>query len=171
MQIFVEQLTEKAFAEFGRVLSKPAECQPSVTSAISASWLGTSDLMGIGAQPAKQVTFLEIYARPKQFDTVERHVSSAEAFIPLEGFSILLVAPPEATDELDRPDMRRARAFIFDGSRGILMRPGTWHALPYTLTPRCSILVLVDDRILPNNDLHISPVEPIQFVFAGDLAE
>lgn len=169
MQIYVEKLNAETFAEFGRVLGKPVDIAPTVADATSASWLGISGLMDIGTRPARHATYLEITARPACYDKMEKHESSAEAFIPLEGVSILLVAPAEALDAQGGPDMSRARAFLLDGSQGILMRPATWHAVPYTLTPSTTVLVLVDDAIIPQNDLHITPVEPVEFVLNGDL--
>ena len=50
--------------------------------------------MGIGEKPGRQATFLKIHTRPALYDKMEKHESSAEAFIPLQGQSILLVAPP-----------------------------------------------------------------------------
>jgi ureidoglycolate hydrolase len=167
MRIRVEELTEDRFQKFGHVLGEPITVSPSVANETSSSWLGVTDLMGIGSVPSRPVTFLKIHARPALYDRIEKHETSAEAFIPLEGRSILLVAPAEAVDEQGRPDMARARAFLMDGSQGILMRPATWHAVPYTLTDVATYLVLVDDTILAKQDLHITPIEPIEFDLSG----
>jgi ureidoglycolate hydrolase len=163
MRIIVEPLTEAAFAEFGHVLGEPASAAPSIRDQVSDVWLGLSDLMGIGSVPGRQITYLKIHTQPPSYDRIEKHETSAEAFIPLEGRSILLVAPANGTGGVDLPDMRRARAFLMDGSRGILMRRGTWHAVPYKLTDVATYLVLVDDAIIAKQDLHVTPVEPIEF--------
>ena len=76
---------------------------------------------------------------------------------------MLLLVPADAIDSEGRPDMARARAFLMDGSKGVLLRRGTWHAVPYNLSEVATYLVLVDDAIIEKQDLHITPVEPIEF--------
>jgi ureidoglycolate lyase len=161
MQIKVEILTQDAFQSFGRVLGEPEDISPTLSDAVSNVWLGFSDLMGIGEKPGQQATFLKIHTRPGLYDKMEKHESSAEVFIPLQGQSILLVAPRK---EVDRPVMDQARAFLMDGSKGVLMHAGTWHAVPYTLTDVSTYLVLVDPTIIARNDLHVTLVEPIEFI-------
>jgi ureidoglycolate hydrolase len=161
MQINVELLTDDAFKEFGRVLGEPRLVPPDIIDEVSNVWLGFSDLMGIGTQPDKQVTYLKITHRPASYDKMEKHETTAEAFIPLEGKSILLVAP---WMDKDKPDLSHARAFLMDGSRGVLLHPGTWHAVPFKLTQTATYLVLVDPKIIKNNDLHVTSVEPVEFI-------
>jgi ureidoglycolate hydrolase len=171
MRICVEPLTEQAFAECGTVLGEPSGLKPNIQDEVSDVWLGFADLMGIGGVPCRAATYLKIHTRPAVYDKMEKHETSAEAFIPLEGRSVLVVAPPEAVDAQGRPDMTRARAFLMDGSRGILMRPGTWHAVPYKLSEVAPYLVLVDDAIIAKDDLHVNQVEPMEFDFSALPAE
>lgn len=163
MRIRVEPLTEGAIAEFGRILGDSSTDEPTIRDHVSDVWLGFSDLMGIGSVPGRQITYLKIHSRPEKYDKIEKHEISAEALIPLEGESVLLLVPAEAVDDEGVPDMSRARAFLMDGSKGVLLRRGTWHAVPYNLTDVATYLVLVDDAIIPKNDLHVTPVEPIEF--------
>jgi ureidoglycolate lyase len=163
MRIHVESLTAAAFAEFGAVLGEPAGVPPAIQDAVSDVWLGFASLMGIGERPGMQCTYLKIHTRPVCYDRLEKHETSAEAFIPLAGQSILLVVPAQAVDGAGVPDLSRARAFLIDGSQGVLMRPGTWHAVPYNLTDVATYLVLVDETIIARDDLHVTPVEPVEF--------
>lgn len=167
MRINVERLTEAGFREFGQILGEPAAAPPTIRDQVSDVWLGFGDLMGIGRAPGRHVTFLKIHARPPRYDRVEKHETSAEAFIPLEGQSILLLAPAEAMDGDGNPDMTRARAFLMDGADGVLLRRGTWHAVPYNLTDVATYLVLVDDAIIEKNDLHVAHIEPVEFVLSN----
>ena len=162
MRVTIEKLTAAVFAEFGAVLGEPADGGPDVTTPVCDCWMGVSDLQGIGSVSGRQITYLKIHTRPKVFDQMEKHETSAEAFIPLDGQSVLLVVPADAMDDQGRPDTTRARAFMMDGSQGILMKPGTWHAVPYPLTDLATYLVLVDDAIIPKNDLHVTAIEPIE---------
>ena len=163
MRIRVESLSAGALAEFGRILGEPSTVDPNIRDQVSDVWLGLSDLMGIGSVPGRQITYLKIHTRPAKYEKIEKHETSAEAFIPLEGESVLLLVPADAIDSEGRPDMARARAFLMDGSKGVLLRRGTWHAVPYNLSEVATYLVLVDDAIIEKQDLHITPVEPIEF--------
>ena len=163
MRIHVEPLTDESFADFGCVLGEPSVAAPTIQDQVSDVWLGLSDLMGIGQAPGRQITFLKIHTRPPAYDRIEKHETSAEAFIPLEGRSILMLVPAECVDERGVPDMRHARAFLMDGSRGVLLRPATWHAVPYNLTDVATYLVLVDDAIIAKQDLHVTPIEAVEF--------
>jgi ureidoglycolate hydrolase len=163
MKIKVEQLTETNFAAFGNVLGASDMKRPNLTDAMSNVWLGLSDLMGIGSTAGKQITFLHIHSKPAKNDKIEKHETSAEAFIPMEGTSILMVVPAEAVDGKGRPNMSKCRAFLMDGSKGILMKPGTWHAVPYPLSDEATYIVLVDDAIIAKNDLHVTPIEEVEF--------
>ncbi|HWJ73628.1 MAG TPA: ureidoglycolate lyase [Kaistia sp.] len=57
---------------------------------------------------------------------VERHLYSAQAFIPCGALRYLvLVVPPRASDGM--PDAARALAFAVPGTMGINYAPGVWH--------------------------------------------
>ena len=163
MKIKVENLTETNFAKFGNVLGVSEVKSPNIKDDISNVWLGMSDLMGIGVNPGKQITFLQIHSKPVINNKIEKHETSAEAFIPMQGMSILMVVPSEAIDRDGRPDMTKCRAFLMDGSKGVLMKPGTWHAVPYPLSDEATYIVLVDDAIISKNDLHVTSVEEVEF--------
>lgn len=166
MRIQVEPLTAARFAPYGRVLGQPSEAAPTIVDAVSDVWLGLSDLMEIGATPGRQITYLAIHTRPARYDRIEKHETSAEAFIPLTGESVLLVLPPGAVNGAGA-DMSQARAFLMDGRQGVLLYRGAWHAVPYTLSPPSTYLVLVDDAIIARGDLHVIPIEPIEFDLSG----
>lgn len=162
MRIKVDQLTDEAFRPFGRVLGQPDDEPPNLTGEMEDVWLGMSDLMGLGGETQRTVTYLKICRRPAVYDTLERHSTCAEAFIPLEGESILLVAP--ASGASDGPDPCGIRAFYMDGTKGVLLCPGVWHAVPYNISRVATFLVLVDDAIIEKNDCCKVPIEPVEFV-------
>lgn len=163
MKIKVEALTEDSFRAYGKVLGRPDENLPDITDAISNVWLGVSGLMDIGHRGGQSVTYLEIHSRPERYDTIERHLTSAEAFIPLRGESVLVVGP--AGEE--NPSADSLRAFYLDGSCGVLFPRGTWHAVPYALSDAVTFLVLVDDVSIRNGDIDKRTVEDMAFDLSG----
>lgn len=167
MHIKVEPLTSGGFAPYGLVLGEPQGMQPTIRDAVSDVWLGFTDLLGIGSLPGRHVTFLKIHTRPFSYDRLEKHDTSAEAFIPLEGRSVLMVVPPGIPGDSDKPDLTRVRAFLMDGCAGVLLRKGTWHAVPYNLTDMATFLILVDNSIIACQDLHVTPIEPVEFDMNG----
>lgn len=166
MKLRVEELTAEAFSAFGAVLGSRSS-DPDISDDVHQVWLGVSDLMGIGASRGRQVTHLRIHTNRDPYNKLEKHETSAEAFIPLLGRSVLVVVPPDATLDSGAPDLKQAHAFYLDGSKGVLLKPATWHALPYLLDGEATFLVLVDDAIIEKGDLHITPVEPIEFDLSG----
>src|SRR5689334_16790406 len=74
---------------------------------------------------------LPLSREPIEWSQMERHLAVTQAFLPLGGVaSIMVVAPP--SDPADRkalPPPDSVRAFHMDGSRGVVLRRGTWHAL------------------------------------------
>ncbi|MHB1459569.1 MAG: ureidoglycolate lyase, partial [Armatimonadota bacterium] len=171
MKLCVNELTQEAFSEFGKVLGIP-DCEPTIGDDVHQAWIGISDTMGIGQSSGKQITALRIHTNPPCFEKMEKHESSAEAFIPLDGQSVLVVAPADASTESGGPDMSCTKAFLMDGSKGVLMKRGTWHALPWKLTDKATFLVLVDDSIISSNDLNITPVEAVEFeMLSGEKQE
>jgi len=164
MKIKVEKLTEKTFAPYGNILGRTDNRTPDIQDEISDVWLGVSDLMQIGNNGGNPATYLRIHSHPKLYNTVERHLTSAEAFIPLEGKGILLVGPADNTKPLNPNDLR---AFYMDGSCGVLFPKGTWHAVPYKMSDILSFLVLVDDVSIKNGDIDKQTIDNVEFDMSG----
>jgi ureidoglycolate hydrolase len=89
-----------------------------------------------------------------EFDMLERHVKSTQAFIPLGGDpSIFCLAPPTDPDDPDSlPDLDKVKAFILDGTIPINLHPGTWHQDPLPLREKADFL-LVTRAELGQDDL------------------
>jgi len=165
VKIKVQELTEDAFAPFGMVLGRPGSKQPNISDEIANVWLGFSDLMGIGSVQGRQITYLDIHSKPEKNNAIEKHNTSAEAFIPLDGRTVLMAVPAEATNADGTPDMSKCKAFLMDGSKGVLLKKSTWHAVPYLLSDSASYLVLVDDAIIEKDDINKVSIDEIEFYF------
>ena len=93
-------------------------------------------------------------------DRIERHVDITEAFIPLEGVSILPMAPPRDNDN-PRAEVPfdSLTTFLLDGSKGIVMKKGTWHWPPFPITEKVAFSVILSRKTL-ENDLDIRDIKP-----------
>lgn len=121
----VEPFTEESFAPFGVVVgprATPAEFKGSA----SEGWL-----LDFQAQGGAQLMYSRFHHQNMRFSVLERHFGVTQGFVPLNGTPlVMVVAPPTArSGPQATPDPGSLRAFLLDGSRGLLMHEGTWHTL------------------------------------------
>lgn len=118
-------LTAERFAPFGDVIATSSSGTEPMNEARFERYgnLATADVDAGGNVAISIVRSKSPTALPYHFDMVERHPLGSQAFIPLAGFSfIVVVAPPgEAVDPAD------LQAFVTNGSQGINYHRGTWH--------------------------------------------
>ncbi len=153
----IESLTPDTFVPYGRVLAQPTTPTEAPGRHDLDVWFHISDLMGLETQePA--FTFLTVKRHDAPLNQLERHRRTAEFFIPLQGESVIMVAPVSDPDDPDaRPDETRVRAFHLDGSAAIALPRGGWHWAPVPLGEQATFLLLFDRDIL--NDIQICQIE------------
>lgn len=157
-EIRVEPLDPREFAPFGRFLGKPKAVSPSGEREDLTVWLGISDLLGMDAESTVW-GYLTIYRHDLPLDKLERHCRTAEAFIPLEGSSVMVVAPPtDPNDPTASPDESAMRAFLLDGGAGVFFPSGVWHWAPFAITEKATFLLLLDKDIM--DDIDVRDVGP-----------
>lgn len=123
--LHVEPFTEESFAPFGIVVgprAAPAEFKGNA----SEGWL-----MDFQAEGGAQLMYSRFHHQEMRFSVLERHFGVTQGFVPLNGTPlVMVVAPPTARAGADAaPDPASVRAFLMDGTRGLLMHEGTWHTL------------------------------------------
>lgn len=140
IELKVNMLEDEAFAPFGDVLG-PQEGKPDIAEDIIDFWPGVSAADTTDAD--FQFHWLEIKTvRDFECNEVERHTLTTEALIPVGGQSIVIFALSKDMDDVNSPvDPSSARAFYFDGSKGINMKKGVWHGLPFPLTEKAYFVV------------------------------
>lgn len=122
MTVGLGVLDDAAFAPFGQVVQAPA---------------GDSDLAGdrfrawridFDADGPVQVMVVHYDEQPLRLNRLERHLAVSQTFISLAGqASVMVVAAP--TEGTAGPAPGDVHAFLVPGGGGVLMWPGTWHAL------------------------------------------
>ena len=146
-------LNNKSFAPYGTIIG-PQDSKPSVSNSKLDFWLGTDEIKlnnGIG-----QICWLEVkYQHSFICDSLECHMNSSEALIPMLGQSIIVVGLSEVkSDSGSLPDVKSIKAFFIDGTNGVNFKPGVWHWLPYPLSKRAHF-ALVFKKGTPDEDLWI----------------
>ena len=136
-------LTHERFAPYGDVISTSVEGVQAMNEARFSRYddlaqidvdTGSDGHVAISIARSKTPT-----AFPYHFDVVERHPLGSQAFIPLAGFSfVVVVAPPGESAELN--DLR---AFVTNGRQGINYHRGTWH-MPLIATGEGQEFLIVD---------------------------
>jgi len=139
----VEPLTAEAFRPFGSLVAAGAGPADFAGSA-SESWL----LPPFEADAGFQMMFSRHRFQPMRFSRMERHFAVTQGFVPLGGTPfVMVVAPPTSDDPADVPAPERVRAFLADGSAGIVLARGTWHTLDrFPVRPPHVDLAFLTDR-------------------------
>jgi ureidoglycolate hydrolase len=69
---------------------------------------------------------------------------TSQTFIPLLGCcGLFLLAPPEDLENKDSlPDLDKVVAVIFDGTKGINLKLGTWHCSPFAVSETSNYIMV-----------------------------
>ena len=124
-QIQVEPFTPESFAPFGIVIGDTSR-KSDFQGGVSDAWLLPFD-----AEGGTQLSYSRFYHQKMRFSVLERHYGVTQGFMPVNGTSlVMVVAPPTPKAGPDRaPKPESLRAFLMDGTKGLLMKEGVWHTL------------------------------------------
>ncbi len=123
-EVVVEPLDRDGFQPFGQIIGELATPPIFQTPSVEV-WQ-----MDFSSQGAVEVMFVRYRKEAYEFATIERHYDIAQTFFPMGNSpSIMVVAPPDNENRSKIPEPDAVRAFFVDGKTGIVLWPGTWHAL------------------------------------------
>jgi len=126
MKLRVQELSAETFKEFGQVSVAPPTVKPEHSCDEYDWW---SDVMVFDSIKEKYgVGFSRIKKTPLRQTCSERHMSTPECLLAVNGDMYIIVGPPDYPDEPARlPDLSRFAAFKIKAGEAILMNPGVWH--------------------------------------------
>ena len=154
-EIKVKILTRECFKPFGTLI-EPLITKPTISDGALDYWGALAEVYA----EKPQVSFLTVKKRDFELDKIERHVKLTEVFIPLEGTSVFPLAPPK---NIENPKaevpLDELVAFLLDGSKGIVMKKGTWHWAPFPITEKATFAVILGANTL-KEDCDIREVKP-----------
>jgi len=125
----VHDLTDDAFAPFGRVIRTPTRAQ----DASGPGWRWWAETVLIEGDGRRWgVGYLDVEPDPPpRLDWAERHLRSPEAILPVAGGCLVYVAPPDHPEQPDRmPPVGEFRVFRVPPGTGVVMDAAVWHGAP-----------------------------------------
>ena len=125
VKLALEPLSQDAFAPFGQVIAKTSS-PPVFTGTSLESWPFDFSIDG-----TVELMLNRFHYRDIEFTMIERHFHVTQTFLPLGGMPMAMVvaAPTDPADWSAIPRPEDLHAFYVDGTQGIMMWRGTWHAL------------------------------------------
>ena len=126
IQIKARYLSDIDFSPYGQVLdydSSEEKVYPDPNVIVTAG-VGRLEIV----KGNLDLIHLRVIRREFIGTILERHVLTSQTFIPLLGCSgLFLLAPPEDLEnENALPDLKKVIAVIFDGTKGVNIKRGTW---------------------------------------------
>jgi ureidoglycolate lyase len=141
ISLFVEELTEGAFAPFGRIVSPP-ESQPDAAGPGWRWWAEVATLTGDETEWG--VGWLNLQPAEPRFDWAERHFKTEEAVIAAGADLLLYAGPPEHPEEPDRLcPLEDFRVFRVPAGHGVVLDRAVWHGAPLAVDGPTSALVVI----------------------------
>jgi len=89
--------------------------------------------------------------KPLEFTVLNRHHNATQALIALNGKPTVVLVGPKGLAFDDESHLSHLRAFLCDGSAGINLALGTWHAGPYPLTDHVDLVNVQGRQVLAND--------------------
>ncbi|MEM8916902.1 MAG: ureidoglycolate lyase [Pseudomonadota bacterium] len=152
IEIRLEPLTRAAFAPFGWLL-EGGSGPPSFTRPGLEHWRFPFE-----ADAPFRLQVMRYHRQALQLSRLERHIAVTEARMPVAANRAVLVV---ADDKGDRdPEPETVRAFLLDGSAGIMFKQGTWHGLDCFPVdgPHADFLFLTDQATEAEIEAQPTPV-------------
>ena len=125
IEIRLEPISAEIFAPFGEII-EAKRSEPIFTGKNMDSWQMQFSIDGTTA-----LMINRFYYQPLEFSMMERHFHVTQSFLPFGKIPMVMVVsgPTDFDDRSSIPKTADIRAFYLDGTQGIMLWKGTWHAL------------------------------------------
>lgn len=142
IDIRLEPVSAEKFVPFGEII-EGKQSEPQFTADHMESWPMQFDIDG-----KTELMLNRFHYAPLTFSKMERHFHVTQCFLPFGKVPMAMVvsAPTGLNDSSALPGPEDIRAFYLDGTQGIMLWKGTWHALHrFPLRPPCVDLGLITE--------------------------
>jgi len=146
IDIAIEPLTRDSFAPYGQLIAA-GDGAPDYARPTLDVWH-----LDYASDAPFRIQIMRYSHKPMMFSRLERHLCVTEGRLPLNGaMSVLAVAGATLGAGGDMPDPSTVRAFLLDGSSGLIFKPGVWHSLDcFPLAPPYVDYALLSDVATEN---------------------
>ncbi len=147
--LFVEEMTEEAFAPFGDLLQADGPADMMINQGRCGRYHDRAQLEFVEARAGISLFQAEPCTLPLTLEMVERHPLGSQAFVPMTAHPFLVIVAPDQRGQPDMPGV--PRVFETRAGQGVNLHRGVWHGV---LTPLFAPgLFAVVDRIGTGNNL------------------
>lgn len=144
IELKIKKINENSFKKYGKVLDIPKN-KPTHSDKCFDIWMGFEDIFTKNNK-SKFSWFKVKYRNDFGCINIERHLNTSEALIPIKGQSIIIVGLPGIKGSGEIVEKDSLRAFYIDGTKGINLKPGIWHWIPYPLDNEADFLLIFADK-------------------------
>jgi len=125
IEIRLEPISAEIFAPFGEIIEKKSS-EPIFTGKNMESWQ-----MQFSIDGTTELMINRFHYQPLEFSMMERHFHVTQSFFPFGKIPMAMIvsAPTVFDDRSSIPKPEDIHAFYLDGTQGIMLWKGTWHAL------------------------------------------
>ena len=153
-KIELRPLTVQGFEPYGTLLAPPLE--PDEHTVYSETFTfyrnrctfrSEDGILGVGVS--------HILKRPFRSASMERHFTTDEINVPLNGDMVALFAKPTSDDPEELPDINQVEAFLLHQGQAVVIKKGVWHWCPMPVTHDTDMLCGLCYDLLKYDDLVI----------------
>jgi len=137
-RIKAEAMTAEMFQPFGELLDATRFPAGGESGSCPVNFSGGKVRVSTALLPYKGLTLTGL----------EQHFHVTQSFIPISGSpAVVAVAAPTSQDDPKAiPKAEEIRVFLIDGTKGYMLKKGTWHSDRLPLYPPGSKMVIITDE-------------------------
>jgi len=127
-KLAVEPLTRELFAPFGALIAPESKDSPNLNRApgnLSMLWVQKE----LEFPDRSYMCTLRYYYRGNRCEFIQKHPASTVTLITLGSASSVIIVVPDNGN--DQPVVERARAFLLEGAKGVVVNRGVWVRYAY----------------------------------------
>ena len=153
-RVKLKPLTEELFRPYGTLLAMPMK--PDEKTVYSEGFTFFRNRTTFQCDDGKLgIGISHILKKPFRAGSMERHLTTDELNVPLDGDMVAIFAKPKTTDILEIPNYEEVDAFILRQGQAVVIDKGVWHWCPMPVEHDTAMLCSLCHDLLDYDDLII----------------
>lgn len=146
-KLFLTPLTNNNFKEFGSIIKIP-ETESTFSMDYFEYYNGVEKCDFEGKC---SFSILTIKKRRAYLDIIERHNKTSEVMVAMDGDITFIVVGIDPTNS--SPVLDKATAFYLQQGQGVIIKPGVWHWVPFSIGATAKLLFIYKDGTTESGDI------------------